>query len=71
MTGGGGVEQAMEWLLAHADDPGINDPPAEDVTGAASGHSLGQFSAVTVIPLIILREINLFYKDETVDVRYN
>lgn len=26
---GGGVEQAMEWLLAHADDPGINDPPAE------------------------------------------
>ncbi|XP_027228443.1 UBX domain-containing protein 1 isoform X3 [Penaeus vannamei] len=31
----------MEWLLAHADDPGINDPPAEDVTGAAAGHSLG------------------------------
>nr|XP_027228413.1 UBX domain-containing protein 1-like [Penaeus vannamei] len=41
VTGGGGVEQAMEWLLAHADDPGINDPPAEDVTGAAAGHSLG------------------------------
>ncbi|XP_042228110.1 UBX domain-containing protein 1-like isoform X2 [Homarus americanus] len=29
-TGGGGIEQAMEWLLAHADDPGINDPPAEE-----------------------------------------
>ncbi|KAK4301053.1 hypothetical protein Pmani_026789 [Petrolisthes manimaculis] len=28
VTGGGGVEQAMEWLLAHSDDPGINDPPA-------------------------------------------
>ncbi|KAK3856320.1 hypothetical protein Pcinc_037346 [Petrolisthes cinctipes] len=27
---GGGVEQAMEWLLAHADDPGINDPPAAE-----------------------------------------
>lgn len=26
---GGGVEQAMEWLLAHSEDPGINDPPAE------------------------------------------
>nr|XP_045581278.1 UBX domain-containing protein 1-like isoform X1 [Procambarus clarkii] len=37
VTGGGGIEQAMEWLLAHADDPGINDPPAE----AEAGHSVG------------------------------
>lgn len=60
VTGGGGVEQAMEWLLAHADDPGINDPPAEDVTGAAAGHSLGQFSAVLVILLDIMTDICVF-----------
>lgn len=34
---GGGVEQAMEWLLAHSEDPGINDPPAEPARAAAVG----------------------------------
>ncbi|XP_045133807.1 UBX domain-containing protein 1-like [Portunus trituberculatus] len=36
---GGGVEQAMEWLLAHSEDPGINDPPAEPAGAAAVGTS--------------------------------
>ncbi|XP_064101629.1 UBX domain-containing protein 1-like isoform X2 [Macrobrachium nipponense] len=27
VVGGDKIEQAMEWLLAHADDPSINDPP--------------------------------------------
>ncbi|XP_050738235.1 UBX domain-containing protein 1-B-like [Eriocheir sinensis] len=38
---GGGVEQAMEWLLAHADDPGINDPPAEKKLEGAVGTASG------------------------------
>lgn len=33
------MEQAMEWLLAHSDDPGINDPPAELGGAAAVGES--------------------------------
>ncbi|XP_071524590.1 UBX domain-containing protein 1-like isoform X1 [Panulirus ornatus] len=37
VTGGGGVELAMEWLLAHADDPGINEPPTE----GEAGHTVG------------------------------
>lgn len=40
ITGGGGIEQAMEWLLAHADDPGINDPPAEDEATQTAGPNL-------------------------------
>uniref|UniRef100_A0A0P4WST3 UBX domain-containing protein n=1 Tax=Scylla olivacea TaxID=85551 RepID=A0A0P4WST3_SCYOL len=38
---GGGVEQAMEWLLAHSEDPGINDPPAEPAGAVAVGTSGG------------------------------
>lgn len=37
VAGGGGIEQAMEWLLAHADDPSINDEPSQ----AQAGHTVG------------------------------
>lgn len=40
VVGGDKIEQAMEWLLAHADDPSINDPPPpskSDTESASDG----------------------------------
>lgn len=51
MTGGGGTEQAMEWLLAHADDPGINDPPAEGEGGTTASESLHLSDLFTVFSM--------------------
>ena len=39
-AGGGGVEGAMEWVLAHMEDPDFNDPlpPPPSATAAAAGN---------------------------------